>query len=61
MIGVRATLRIHIIFLVKYLGVASVFFFLNKEKSNYSGYSFDQLNKLVLFESYWKKKKKEEQ
>jgi hypothetical protein len=51
MISVRATLRIHIIFLVKYLGVASVFFF-KKEKSNYSGYSFDQLNKLVLFESY---------
>ena len=57
MTSVCATLWIHIIFLVKYLDITNMFFFSKKEKSNYSGYSFDKLNKLVLFESYDKQKR----
>ena len=41
-----AYLRIHIIFLLKYLGIASIFFL--NEKFNNSSCSSDQLNKLVL-------------
>ena len=45
-----AYLRIHVIFLLKYIGIASMFFFFlkKKEKFNNSSYSYDQLNKLVL-------------
>jgi hypothetical protein len=43
--------------MVKYLSVISMFFFI--KKINNSGYNSDQLNKLILFESYEKKKKQE--
>jgi len=48
--------RVCIIFSVKYLDIASMSFFEKKEKFKNSGYSFDQLNKLALFESYREKK-----
>ena len=54
-------LLIHFIFSIKYLKVTSVFFLnKNKEKSNNSGYSPDQLNKLVLFKSYGERERERE-
>ena len=51
-------MRVHIIFLIKYLDIASAFIL--KKKSNKLDYSLNQLNKLVLFESYGEKKETRE-
>jgi hypothetical protein len=45
---------VSIIFLMKYLSVPSIYFLY--KKINNSSYNFNQLNKLILFESFGKKK-----